>query len=151
MQAFKLGHFVDDYRKCYPAFKALLSDPNGLAASKAAKAVCSLLFTCFMNINWFIKSGLLKWDKSYWGDKQSLVRIWVAIYGFFPAVVAYRKAVATADKRSSAERRAVRETQIDIVKVVLDFFTYVQCHISVLVVLDEMDDGCSSSVFIVES
>jgi hypothetical protein len=116
---------VDDYRILGAAVEKVTANPTALTACDVGKAVCSFLFTFFMNVNWFIKSGLLKWDKDYWGDKQNLVRIWVAIYSLYPVTTAYLAAAAKPNK-TKADRQAVLEAQLNIVKTVADFITCVR-------------------------
>lgn len=131
-QAFKLGHFVNDYRLLGEAIASCGSEPSPVALSKVGKALCSFLFTSFMNVNWFIKSGLLKWDKTYWSGKQNLVRIWVAVYSFYPAWVAHSKAVARAcakggddDTGSASRSNAIFEAKLELLKAIMDFITFV--------------------------
>lgn len=112
---------MDDYRLLGQAVAAC-NPEDIVSVMKLGKAVCSLLFTCFMNLNWFIKAGLVKWDKAFWGHKQNLVRIWVAIYSFVLSVNAYVKISNKRDK-SGADHRAKFESQLNVFKSVMDFLT----------------------------
>jgi len=109
-----------------------VANSNMVAFSKTGKALCSLLFTSFMNVNWFIKAGLLKWNKKYWGEKQNLVRIWVAIYSLYPSIVAYKRAAGESARQkvekgriSKEAKSSLFESQLDVFKTVMDFLTFV--------------------------
>ena len=57
-----------------------------------------------------------------------MVRIWVAIYSLYPAVLNYSKAVAD-QKQGKGSKKAVIESQVGVFKTICDFLTYVLSHV----------------------